>query len=88
MAYQGSNNTVKPAGPCDLYREQLLLNPTLYGGNDADDFRFNSTIAGLPTRTSHTIDTTAYPLGSVRTDNWIEHLRGKQGLTNDTNSQV
>lgn len=86
MAYQGLNQ-VKPSGqPCDVYREQLQLNTASYGGNDSDDYRFNSTISGLPARTSHVPDTTAYAVNGIRTDNWGEHMRGKQGVAADTSN--
>jgi hypothetical protein len=92
MSYQGSNQ-VKPSGfPCDLYREQVsYLNAASYTGGtpgDSDDFRFNSTISGTPSRLTHVFDTTAYAAGTVRTDNWAEHVRGKQGVAVDSNNQV
>lgn len=92
MAYQGANG-VKPSGfPCDEYREQVsYLNAGSYTGGtpgDSDDYRFNSTISGLPARNTHIFDTTAYAAGTVFSDNWAEHVRGKVGVAHDTNNQV
>lgn len=91
MAYMGINQP-KPSGfPCTHYREQLMLNALSYATanfSDSDDFRTNSTISGMPARPNHLQDLTAYPVGSVRSDNWIEHVRGKRGVDTDTNNPV
>lgn len=71
----------KAAAPCDLYREQVLLNPASYSGTagaDSDDFRFNAITEGTPARNTHVHDNTAYS-SQPTLDSWIAQLRQNKG---------
>jgi hypothetical protein len=60
---------------CDLFREHYTDNSTSYAGSDSDDLRMNANIEGMPSRTGHTHDGTAYSSNNVVSDSWVVHLR-------------
>jgi hypothetical protein len=68
----------KPAGnPCDNFREQMLLNSGSFSTSanaDSDVFRETAITSGMPARTSHTTDSTAYGT-QPKTDNWLSRCR-------------
>lgn len=69
----------KNAGPCDLYTENILLNPGSYSttnGTDSPDFKLNAIDSGTGPRTGHVPDSTAYATQPT-VDNWSEWLHGK-----------
>src|SRR4029077_21195320 len=69
-----------PAGnPCDLLREHIGLNPTSFSVRsltDADFSRETANIDGMPARTTHVYDTTAYAGNGPDADSWQERARG------------
>lgn len=72
--------TFKAAGaPCDLQRENILLNSGSYSttaNKSSDEFRFNAITCGLPTRLTHVPDATAYTAGTPPvTDSWLSRCR-------------
>ena len=71
----------KAAGPCDLLREHIGLNPGSYSttaNTDGDFFPEISRIDGMPARTTHLHDSTAYSTQPL-SDSWGTRLR--QGWT-------
>jgi hypothetical protein len=72
--------TFKAAGnPCDLDRENILLNSGSYSTTaniDSDVFRERAITCGMPTRLSHVPDATAYTAGTPPlTDSWLSRCR-------------
>ena len=68
---------IKTAGPCDLLTEHLQMNAASYSttpNTDADDYRWNANISGVPLRTGHTIDSTAYTTAQTA-DSWYAQLK-------------
>lgn len=64
--------------PCDLLREHFGLNTASYSTSqnvDSDVFRETANIPGMPARTSHAPDGTAYATQPVN-DSWNDRLRG------------
>lgn len=73
----------KPGGsPCDMYRENILLNQATYGTPLTDDYRMNSSINAMPARLTHQ-PVAPYVANPPRSDNWQEHVRGKRGVDTD-----
>lgn len=68
--------------PCDLYRENVILNPGNYGAPVCDDYRTNSQINAMPARTGH-VPIAPYAANPPVSDNWQEHVRGKRGVDRD-----
>ena len=72
--------TFKAAGaPCDLYRENILLNSGSYTTGsatqaDSDEFRFNAITSGTPARKALVPDSTAYGTQPL-TDSWLSRCR-------------
>lgn len=74
----------KNAAPCDVYREQILLNGASYdyvgaaGGVTSDEYETNANIEGMPARQSHVHDITAYGanVGTTTTgSSWSTRIR-------------
>lgn len=68
----------KAAGPCDLMREHVLLNPASFvttPNSDAADLRFDAITEGMPARLTHVHDNTAWST-QPKSDSWIIRLRG------------
>lgn len=72
--------TFKAAGaPCDLTRENILLNSGSYTTGsatqaDTDEFRMNAITSGMPARVAHLPDSTAYGTQPL-TDSWLSRCR-------------
>ena len=70
--------TFKAAGnPCDLFRENILLNSGSFSttaNTDADVFRETAIDDGFPARPAHLSDTTAYSTQPL-TDSWLARCR-------------
>jgi hypothetical protein len=70
--------TFKAAGaPCDLARENILLNSGSYSTTaqaTSDDYRFNAITSGTPARLAHVPDATAYSTQPLD-DNWLARCR-------------
>ncbi len=69
--------TFKAAGPCDLMREHILLNPGSFSTTaqaTGDEFRFDAITSGMPTRLAHVPDATAYGTQPL-TDSWLSRCR-------------
>lgn len=68
-----------PAGvPIDLFREHLDSNVGSFTGTaaiDSDFFRETANLAGMPARTGHNPDQTAYSTQPA-TDSWQSQVRG------------
>lgn len=68
----------KAAGaPCDLFRENILLNSGSFSttaNTDSGDFRTDAITAGMPARLTHAADATAYGTQPL-TDNWLSRCR-------------
>ncbi len=73
MAFKAAGN------PCDLLRENILLNSGSYSttaNTDSDVFRETAITMGMPARVAHTIDATAYTAGGPpKTDSWGSRCR-------------
>lgn len=70
--------TFKAAGnPCDLDRENILLNSGSYSttaNTDSDVFRERAITSGMPARVGHVVDATAYGT-QPKTDSWLSRVR-------------
>ena len=68
----------KAAGaPCDLYRENILLNSGSYSSTanaSSEEFRMNAITSGMPARLAHVPDATAYGTQPL-TDSWLSRCR-------------
>ena len=72
MAYKGAGN------PCELWSENIKLNPGSFGttlGQDSDDWRTTASIGSMPARLSHATDTTAYSTQPAE-DSWYARFYG------------
>jgi hypothetical protein len=64
--------------PCDLFREHLGLNNASFSATtlvDSDFWRETANIDGMPARSGHARDATAYGT-APETDSWQERQRG------------
>lgn len=82
MAFKASGN------PCALFREHMLLNPGSFSTsqNDSDFFPETSRIDGMPSRLTHSRDTTAYSTQPIE-DSWQVRLSGSGSPANTNGSQ-
>lgn len=68
----------KAAGaPCDLSRENILLNSGSFSttaNTDSGDFRSDAITSGMPARLTHLPDATAYGTQPL-TDSWLSRCR-------------
>lgn len=67
----------KTAGPCDLMREHILLNPASFvatANSDSGDLRFDAITEGTPARLTHVHDNTAWST-QPKSDSWQARLR-------------
>jgi len=72
MAYKASG------APCDLMRENILLNSGSFSttaNSDSGDFRTDAITMGMPARLTHVTDPTAYAAPNVLSDSWTTRLR-------------
>jgi hypothetical protein len=64
--------TFKAAGsPCEVWAENVKLNPGSFGVNVSDDWLYSARVDGTPARPAHSKDTTAYPTVGPAEDSWI-----------------
>lgn len=79
----------KTAAPCALFREHVTLNPASFSATantDADFWRETANIQGLPSRTGHVPDATAYGTQPIE-DSWQVRLSGSGSPANANGSQ-
>jgi hypothetical protein len=62
----------KPAGaPCELWAENVRLNPASFGVNVSDDWEYSARVDNTPARLGHSADKTAYAGNGPAEDDWI-----------------
>lgn len=76
--------------PIDLWDEHLQRNPgsfTSTAGQTSDDWRYTSNIYGIPSRPSHSADSTTYSTPPTE-DSWYARLNGTLSPAKATNSST
>lgn len=71
MAYKANG------APCDLSRENILLNSGSFSttaNSDSGEFRTDAITSGMPARLTHVADATAYATQPL-TDSWLSRCR-------------
>lgn len=81
--------TYKAAAPCELWSENVKLNPASFSSSNlaSDDWRTTASIGSMPARLSHATDTTAYATQPVE-DSWTSRYYGNLSPAKATNGST